>query len=178
MRLVPPTTHYLEGVLDICYARGIHYCEHPQEGGPNCRGGYYIGRTILQLYAIEMYFRHALADVNVTSKRVKHDFYKLFNMLPEDKKETVRASYSESMKKHIGGMPASWYRDTETADDFLKFLGKSPITDMRYIWEPQARHARHEQEENLDLMRIEELNALLYAVRELCPPKYHGSHTG
>ena len=177
MRIIPPTTHYIEGVLDLCYARGIHYCPHPDEGGPNCRMGYYIGRAILQLYAIEMYFRHALADVGLSSKRVKHDLHKLFKMLPEDKKEIVRASYSESMKKHIEGMHSAWYSDTGTADDFLKFLGKSPITDMRYIWEPQERHARHEQIENLDLMRIEELNALLYAVRKLCPPKRHGSHT-
>ena len=35
MGLIPPTTHYLEGVLDLCYARGIHYCPHPEEGGPS-----------------------------------------------------------------------------------------------------------------------------------------------
>lgn len=178
MRLIPPTTNYLEGVLDLCYARGIHYCDHPEEGGPNCRGGYYIGRAILQLYVIEMYFRHALEDVNVSPKRVKHDLYKLFKMLPEDKKEIVRATYSESMKRHIGGMLAARYRDTGTADDLLRFLGKSPITDMRYIWDPPTRHARHAQEDNLDLMRNEELHALLYAVRELCSRKRHGTHTG
>ena len=177
MRLVPPTTHYLEGVLDLCYARGIHYCPHPEEGGPNCQTGYYIGRAILQLYAIEMYFRHALADVNLSSKRVTHDLHKLFKMLPEDKKEIVRASYSESMKKRIEGMPAAWYSETGTAEDFLKFLGRSPLTDIRYIWDPPARHVRHEQEDNMELNRVEELNALLYAVRELCSPKHHGTHS-
>ena len=176
MRLVPPTTHYLEGVLDLCYGRGIHYCPHPEEGGPNCRGGYYIGRAILQLYAIEMYFRHALADVSVSSKRVKHDLYKLFNMLPEDKKEIVRAGYSKRMKKHIESRLAGQFRKTGTLEDFLKFLGRSPITDMRYIWEPPARHGRHTQEENLDLMRDFELDALLYAVRELRSPKHDGAH--
>lgn len=173
---MPPTTNYLEGVLDLCYARGIHYCLHPEEGGPNCRNGYYIGRAILQLYAIEMYLRHALADVNISSKRVKHNLYRLFKMLPEDKKEIVRESYSEAMKGHIDTMPTPWYRETGTAEDFLKFLGQSPITDIRYIWDPPARHARHEQEDNADLMRQCELAALLYASRELCSAKHHGSH--
>lgn len=53
MRLIPPTTHYLEGVLDLCFARGIHYCPHPEEGGPNCRNGYYIGRAILSRHRQE-----------------------------------------------------------------------------------------------------------------------------
>ena len=177
MRLVPPTTNYLEGVLDLCYATGIHYCRHPEEGGPNCRTGYYIGRAILQLYAIEMYLRHSLADVNLSSKRVTHHLHKLFKMLPEDKKEIVRESYSESMKRHIDAMPSTWYRETRTVEDFLKFLGKSPITDIRYIWDPPTRHARHEEEDNIDLLRECELDSLLYAVRKLCSPKHHGSHS-
>ena len=172
MRLIPPTTHYLEGVLDLCYTRGIHYCPHPEEGGPHCRTGYYVGRAILQLYAIEMYLRHALEAAHVSSKRVKHNLHKLFRMLPEDKKETVRTRYADSMKSHVEGMLGGWYVGTSTAEDFLRFLGKSPITDMRYIWDPPARHSRHQQEENMDLMRETELNALLYAVRSLCPPAY------
>ena len=163
--------------MDLCYARGIHHCPHSEEGGPNCRTGYYIGRAILQLYAIEMYFRHALADVNISSNRAKHDLQKLFKMLPEYKKEIVRASYSASMKRHIELMPAAWYRETGTAEDFLKFLGRSPLTDIRYIWDPPARHGRHEREDNMDLNRVEELNALLYAVRELCSPNHNESHS-
>ena len=98
-------------------------------------------------------------------------------MLPEDKKEIVRASYSESMKEHIEGRLASWYCETGTAEDFLKFLGRSPLTDLRYIWDPPAQHVRHEQEDNMDLKREYELDALLYAVRELCSPKHHGAHS-
>ena len=177
MRLVPPTTHYLEGVLDLCYARGIHYCPHPEKGGPNCRNGYYISRAILQLYAIEMYFRHALADVNLSSKKVNHDLHKLFKMLPEDKKEVIRASYSESKKKHIEGMPAAYYSETGTAEDFHNFLGRRPLTDIRYVWDPPARHGRHEQEDNMDLNRVVELNALLCAVRELCASNHQRSHS-
>ena len=172
MRLIPPTTHYLEGVLDLCFARGIHYCPHPKEGGPNCRGGYYIGRAILELYAIEMYLRHALEDVNVSSKRAKHNLHKLYTMLPENKKDLVRDKYADSMKPHVEGGLASWYVETRNVEDFLRFLGKSPITDMRYIWDPPNRHNRHQQEENLDLNRLTELNALLSAVRSLCPPNH------
>ena len=172
MRLIPPTTHYLEGVLDLCDARGIHYCPHPEEGGPNCRTGYYIGRAILQLYTIEMYLRHALDAALMSSKRVKHDLHKLFRMLPEDRKELVRTKYADSMKRHVEGRLGGWYFETSTADDFLQFLGRSPITDMRYIWDPPARHSRHQQLDNMDLKRETELNALLYAVRSLCPPKH------
>lgn len=172
MRLIPPTTHYLEGILDLCYARGIHYCPRPEEGGPSCRTGYYIGRAILQLYAIEMYLRHALKDAGVSSKRVKHDLYKLFRMLPHDKMDAVKAKYAEAMKRHAHGALVGWYAETGTAEDFLQFLGKSPITDMRYIWDPPPRHRRHEQEDNMDLKRETELNALLYAVRSLRPPSH------
>ena len=94
----------------------------PRRRGPNCRNAYYIGRAILRPYVIEMYLRHALADANLPSNRAKHDLHRLFKMLPEDKKEIVRASYSEAMKRHIDAMPAAWYRETGTADDFLKFL--------------------------------------------------------
>ncbi|MYB18001.1 MAG: hypothetical protein F4Y16_03250 [Holophagales bacterium] len=177
MRLIPPTTHYLEGVMDLCYARGIHYCPHPEAGGPRCRTGYYIGRAILQIYAIEMYLRHALEDANVRSKRVKHDLHKLFRMLPNDKKEAARARYAEIMKPHLEGALSSWYVETGTIEDFLQFLGRSPITDMRYIWDPPWRHRRHDQEDNMDLKRETELGALLSAVRSLCPPDHAHHHS-
>ena len=177
MRLIPPTTHYLEGVSDLCYARGIHYCPRPAAGGPSCRHGYYIGRAILQLYTIEMYLRHALEDVNISSKRTKHDLHQLFAMLPEHKKDFVKAAYANSMRDHIEGRLAGWYVRTGSVEDFLKFLGKSPITDMRYFWGPPMRHGRHQEEDNLDLMRNTELSALLKAVRSLCPPN-HDQHHG
>ena len=177
MGLIPPTTHYLDGVLDLCYARGIHYCPHPEDGGPSCRNGYYIGRAILQLYAIEMYLRHALEDVNLSSNRAKHNLHRLFTMLPDNKKDLVKAKYADSMKRHVKGPLAGWYVKTGNVEDFLRFLGKSPITDMRYVWNPPERHHHHQQEDNMDLMCETELNALLYAVRSLCPPNHDQPHS-
>ena len=119
-----------------------------------------------------MYLRHALAATHVSSKRVKHDLHKLFKMLPEDGKELVSKKYADAMKRHVQGALGRRYLETGTAEDFLRFLGKSPITDMRYIWDPPARHGRHQQEDNMDLKREFELDALLYAVQSLCPPNH------
>ena len=133
MGLIPPTTHYLEGVLDLCYARGIHYCPHPEDGGPSCRNGYYIGRAILQLYAIEMYLRHALEDVNLSSNRAKHNLHRLFTMLPDNKKDLVKAKYADSMKRHVKGPLAGWYVKTGNVEDWeRRRLSQVPGQEPHY----------------------------------------------
>ena len=145
-----PSIVWVEGLLDLFDAPFPHGNDDPRKLGFN------VGRQILGLYIIEMLLKYALDDLG-TPHGSNHDLNQLFSHLPRAKRRRVERKYTEILKSRT---KQTW-DIARSAESLLQYLGKSPITDTRYFWEPDRNHL---VEHASILVMPNEIRNLLYAL--------------
>ncbi len=109
---------------------------------PNLMFGFYVAKTIISLYAIEILLKHAHHQVDKRKgeeikSRHGHNIVKLFNSLPKQEKHDIGAQYKVRAKMIINDKRAE---EIMPMGLLIKKLRGHPITDMRYFWErPKGR---------------------------------------
>ena len=145
-----PSIVWMEGLLDLFNAPFPHDKDDPRQLGFN------IGRQMLGLYIVEMLLKYALDDLG-TPHGSNHNLSQLFRHLPRAKRRRVERKYTEILTSR---KQQTW-DVARSAESLLQYLGKNPITDTRYFWEPD----RHHFVEHASILVIpNEIHTLLFAL--------------
>lgn len=117
--------------------------------------GYKIGRQIIGLYIVKMLFKYALDNAGIEHGK-HHNLHHLFMYLLNDRRKAVEQKYKEILNSQL---KETW-DVANSVDSLLKYLGKNPITDTRYFWEP-----RHDEYKLIStLIMPEVIYTLLYSL--------------
>lgn len=99
--------------------------------------GFFVGKQILGLYMVEIILKDALDNYGLEYKEKTHNIHKLFNILFDEQRRSVERIYTEKLDNEVTEhMPFA-----RSADSFLQYLGKNPITQTRYFWDSAGRVA-------------------------------------
>ncbi len=143
-----PNISWMEGLLDVFNAPFPHERNDPREAGFN------VGKQIVGLYIVEMLLKYALDDIGGMHGQ-HHNLHDLFRKLPRQRRRAVERKYTEILNSTM-----DWAWDVaKTVDSLLRYLGRDPITDTRYFWEPSRNH-------------VSEHASILFAPRMLYPLIY------
>ena len=118
--------HWLEGFLD-CYR-----VEFPFEEDDPRKIGFSVARQIVGLHLVELLLKYALDGLKIGFAR-DHDLGTLFRVLPAEVRDRAERKYAEVLR---GSVRETW-EFARSIDSLLAYLGREPITESRYFWEPQ-----------------------------------------
>ena len=121
----PLGVHWLEGFLD-CYRVEFPY------GSDDPRGlGFSVARQIVGLHLVELLLKYALEGLGIGYAR-DHDLGSLFRALPEEIRDLAERKYAEI----LASAREAW-EFARSIESLLAYLGKDPVTESRYFWEPR-----------------------------------------
>ena len=120
---------YLEGLADYSQQKHSYEKNDPRELG------WQIGRQIVSQYLAEMILRTSLERRGITKDTSTHNLAHLFRKHPQHCRDSVEEKYRLILNSEV-----EWTWDVfRTAESFLEFLGKTPITKTRYPWQQQHK---------------------------------------
>ncbi len=103
----------------------------------NLKFGFIMAKCIVSLYTIEILLKYAHQQIDkraggeLKTKR-GHNICKLFADLPEKERIKIESLYQERAKEIVRENRAEKVTPLKS---LLDFLGKNPITDVRYFWD-------------------------------------------
>ena len=97
--------------------------------------GFLLGQQIIALYTIELIIKYEFEKLGL-SQATHHNLRALFQRLPIERRSSVERKYSEILENRV-----DWTFDiARSVHSLLNYLGKEPITNTRYFWEPGRAH--------------------------------------
>lgn len=120
-----PDIHWTEGLLDyfnIARPPGRDEYDNP---------GFSIGRQIVGLHLVELLLKYALQDRGPEFEAT-HNLKQLFDSLPPSQQRAVERKYKQLLQHEV----RETWDIARTVKRFLNYLGRNPITETRYVWEP------------------------------------------
>lgn len=145
-----PNVVWMEGVLTLIDAA------FPYGPEDSRRLGFAVGRQFLCLHVIEIILKSAL-DNRRLLRHTRHNLLLIFKKLPPNRRHECECIYRSVLESNT-----EWTWDiAESVESFLKYLGKTAITDTRYFWDPNRTHV---SEDASILFMPEEIRNLLYAL--------------
>ena len=126
-RKIKPVIYWLEGLI----AYLLVPCPWEQNDIRALR--FRMGQRMVGLYLVEMILKYALDNSDRKFSR-SHNLYALFRRLPKPSKLLTEREYANLMPKSASRNA----RVQGKLAQYLKGLGKDPITDLRYFWEGRS----------------------------------------